>query len=193
MLQSPYSFDIEAGTDNIIEIPVKISSEINPGKISGTVEFFYSSDNILTPSLFDAEIEKSKSISPALIYIPSGIIILILVLFLLKKLIPSDVKEKDRGFEVFIDSEKISELPLKLKNNEKLFLIINSAGEFSLSRIKSAFAKGYIIRTGNRIDFKILDNKLFPDFKDKIDNILGKSVNIKMRSGKLLKLLFKRK
>ena len=193
MLQSPFSFEVEAGTENIIEIPVKIRSEINPGKISGTVEFFYSSENILTPSLFDTELEKSKGISPAMIYIPSGIIILILLLMILRKILPSGGKEKDRGFEVFIDNEKISELPYILKNNEKLFLVINRAGEFSLSRIKSAFARGYLIRTGNRIDFKILDSKLFPDFKDKIDNIIGKSVNIKMNSGKLLKLLFKRK
>ena len=193
MLKSPYSFDIEAGIENIIEIPVKLNNEIEPGIQKGTVEFFYSSENILTPSLFDIEIQKPKGITPSMIYIPVGFIILVIIFMLLRNILFSKNKEKDRGFEVFLDNEKISELPFKLKNNEKLFLIISSAGEFSFSRIKSAFAKGYIIKTGDRLDFKILDSRIFPDFKDKIDNILGKSVNIKMRSGKLLKLLFKRK
>ena len=191
MLESPYSFDIKAGEENIVEIPVKINSKVVPGKRKGSVEFFYSSEDILTPSLFDMEIEKSKGLNPVMIYIPAGLIILLIAFILLRSVFAS--KEKDNGFEVFINNEKISDLPFKLKNNEKLFLIINSAGEFSLSRIKSAFAKGYIFRNGSRFDFKIIDSRIFPDFKDKIDNILGKSVNIKMRSGKLLKLLFKRK
>ena len=192
MLESPHKINISPETDNEVVIPVKINSKLNPGLINGTVEFFYSSEKILTPSLFEAEIEKSAGLNTSVLFIVLAVILVLLILLLIIRRMLSG-KEEDRGFDIFLDNEKLSEIPFKLKNNEKLFLIINSAGEFSLSRIKSAFAKAYIVKNGSRINFQILDKKLFPDLKDKMDNILGKSVNIKMKSGKLLKLLFKRK
>ncbi len=193
MIEEPFEINIIPGTENEIKIPVKLSRDIDPGTANGSIEFFYSSENILTPSLFDMELVKKEGFKAVYIYIPAVIIIILILFLFLGRYLKKGGKEEDRGFDVFIDNEKLSEIPYKLKNNEKLFLLLNTAGELSLSRIKSSLAKGYIIKTGSKVDFKILDSKIFPDFKDKIDNILGKTVNIKLKSGKLLKILFKRK
>ena len=192
LIDSPFRINIEPGIKTAVEIPVKIKTEMQPGISSGSLEFFYSSDKILTPSLFDVQIEKSKGINPLFIYIAAAAAAIILFLLFLsgRKTASAD---KDNGFEVFLNNEKLNDLPFILKNNERLFMIISRAGEISFSRIKTALAKGYVIKNAGKISFRILDNKLFPDFKDNIDNIFGKSVNIRLQSGKLLKLLFKRK
>ncbi len=193
MLPEKFRFIIEPDIVNNIDIPVMIKDEIPPGNIKGSLEFFYVSENILTPSLFDIELVKSKGINPLLIFIAAGIPVLIILLFIFKNMKGPGKSDKDSGFDILIDNEKISEIPYILKNNEKLFLAINNAGEITLSRIKSAFSKGYLVKSDGKISFQILDSKLFPDFKDKIDNIIGKSVNIRLKSGKFLKILFKRK
>ncbi len=79
MLESPYQISISPDTDNEVKIPVKINSKIEPGLISGTVEFFYSSEKILTPSLFDAEIEKSAGLNITVLIIVMSVILVLLI------------------------------------------------------------------------------------------------------------------
>eukprot|EP00831_Metopus_contortus_P044596 TRINITY_DN35770_c0_g1_i1.p1 TRINITY_DN35770_c0_g1~~TRINITY_DN35770_c0_g1_i1.p1 ORF type:complete len:132 (+),score=28.02 TRINITY_DN35770_c0_g1_i1:138-533(+) len=99
----------------------------------------------------------------------------------------------DNGFEVYLDMEKLSKLPIILKNNEKLFMGLNKNGIFEFSKIKTDISKGFFIRNGSRIDFNIIDKTFFPGFVDKIENIIGKTVSIRNKSGKMLNLFFKRK
>lgn len=194
LLDSPFSFIAEPDLEKEIEIPVKISTSAEPGTYTGNLEFSYSSAKVLTPSLFDTEIIIKKGVNPLFIFIPLILIVLVILYFIImkgKQLLPG--KEEDRGFDIFLDNEKLYDIPFILKNNEKLFLIMDSAGKFTFSKIRSGMAKAFLVKSGGKIDFTIIDSKLFPDFKDKIDNILGKSVIIRLKSGKLLKLLFKRK
>ena len=194
LLDSPFSLIAEPDIGKEIKIPVKINSSVGPGTYPGNLEFSYSSDKVLTPSLFDIEITIKKAFNPLIIYIPLILIVLgILYLIIMKAKQVVSGKDEDRGFDILIDNEKFSDIPFILKNNEKLFLIMDSTGKFIFSRIRSGMAKAFLVKSGGKIDLTIIDSKLFPDFSDKIDNIIGKSVNIRLKSGKLLKLLFKRK
>ena len=194
LLGNIFQLQISPDSVNEISIPVKINRDIEPGEYNGTINFSFSSKNVFTPSSFDINLEIKKVFPLYLsIFIPLLLFILFIALFFMKKAKTSPGKIIDNGFEVYLDMEKLSKLPIILKNNEKLFMGLNKNGIFEFSKIKTDISKGFFIRNGSRIDFNIIDKTFFPGFVDKIENIIGKTVNIRNKSGKMLNLFFKRK
>ncbi len=197
------SISINEFTDNgekEVIIPLTFPASMPSGTYNGEIKLSYTSRDVFTPSVFEIDFTIKNLFSRYyLIFVPSLIIILLILVFVIIKLKSSlfSAKKKnlqgDISFYCYIDGKKIQELPFILKNMDKLYINLSPSGLINFSKQKYESSKAMITAKGNFLSMDIFDKSFIKDKKERFDNILENSFNFIKKNGKQLLVDFKRK
>lgn len=182
VLNEPFSFTIEPASTREVTIPITIEGPLEAGIRTGTLHFSFSGEPVLIPAVTPVQFKVKSFIENNIWLIPVAIVLLAAIVFGIIFLTKSIAANKGLAFRVFVDNVPVTKEPVKLKQDEKVYLTLQKL-EFSVCKQKEEGAIAELITDQERLKFSFLNHPEIKIMDDVPENILGEKIRIRLKGG----------